>query len=129
MSTANIIVPKERNGREHVRAIDVELLCQELESHRRVVIVDVRTRGEFHGPRGHITGAISIPIHHLLARWRELEGHRHDTLVLVSERGVTSRLAGLELEFAGFEDVRTLEGGMLKWWEHGYPVTVDHARR
>lgn len=129
MSTANIVLPKARNGGDQVPTIDVDLLCQELESHRRVVIVDVRSRNEYRGARGHIAGAISIPLHQLLSRWKELAPHRYDLVVIVSERGVTSRLAALELEFAGFDDVRTLEGGMTQWWERRYPVVVEHGGR
>lgn len=112
----------ERNGGEHVRTIDAELLRQELESGRRLLIVDVRSTVAFHGPGGRIPGALSIPMHQLLARRCELASHRNDVVVIVSKRGVSSRFAGLELEFAGFTEVRSLEGGMSRWAELGYPI-------
>jgi rhodanese-related sulfurtransferase len=112
----------EGTGRDHVRSIDAELLRQELESHWRVTVLDVRPKAEFRDPRGHIARAISIPMSDLLGRWRELESHQSDLVVVVSGHGHTSHIAALELEFAGFTEVQTLEGGMAHWWDLGYPV-------
>lgn len=119
----------ERNGRDHVRSIEAELVRQSMASGRRLFVVDVRSREEFDGPNGRIPGAVSVPLEHLLGRRAELDRFKYDLLVLVSRDGNSSRLAGLELEFADFADVRTLEGGMSRWWELGYPVELHGSSR
>ena len=107
----------ERNGHDHVRAIEPELLYQYLRSKRPALVLDVRNGAEFH--HRHIHGAISIPLSELLGRLNELSDHKHALLVVVSKSGVTARLAGLELEFAGFTEVRCLEGGLAGWVKRG----------
>jgi sulfur dioxygenase len=115
-------VQQERNGSEHVRTIDPELLLQRLRTGQRLTILDVRNSEEFRGPLGRIAGACSIPIHQLAARCEEFACHRTELVVVVSTRGHRSRLAGLELELAGFNEVRSLEGGVQRWIELGLPV-------
>lgn len=110
----------ERNGRDHVRGIEAELVCQLMASGRRLAIVDVRTTDERR--RGFIRDSISVPMHRLLSERSRLDPFKYDLVVVVSEDGVSSRLAGLELEFAGFSEVRTLEGGIARWTALGYPL-------
>lgn len=122
MSEASFFHRVGRNGHEHVRTIEPELLQQELLSNRRITILDVRSSEDFHGPGGRIRGAHSIPLHQLLARRDEVASAKREPVVVVSRRGISARLAGLELEFAGFTEVQSLDGGMTRWIELGLPV-------
>jgi rhodanese-related sulfurtransferase len=114
---------QELNGQERVRTVDPELLLQEIRSGRKVTILDVRRSAAFRGPSGRIPGAISLPLYQLSARWEEFTCHKGDPIVVASARGIKSRLAALELELAGFTEVRSLEGGLHRWRELGFPVT------
>jgi rhodanese-related sulfurtransferase len=107
---------------QRVRAIDPELLVQELRSGRRILIVDVRSTDEFRSAAGRIHGACSMPLHHLRARAAELGSHRSEAIVVVSGRGNAARRAAVELELLGFTEVRALDGGMQRWTELGLPV-------
>jgi rhodanese-related sulfurtransferase len=105
-----------------VRTISAERLLHEIESDRRVTVVDVRRCDEYRAAEGHIQGARSIPMHQLVARRRELDEHRQDRVVVVSHLGFRARVAAFALVLAGFEDAVYLEGGFRRWLELGYPV-------
>ena len=116
-----------RNGIDQVRTADAELLEQELRSRRPIRVVDVRKHAEFDGPTGHIAGAICVPLHRLDGG--ETIGCAHsDPIVVVSDRGVSARLAAFELELLGFTEVRSLEGGMARWLELGFPIERSQSR-
>lgn len=83
------------------------------------VVVDVRTGFEYR--RGHIRGAVSIPLHTLPFRLGALAGVRDRELVLICLSGHRSRLAGLVLHAAGFPHVTNLDGGMAAWRGRGLP--------
>ncbi len=100
--------------------IDPDLLAQELRSGRSVVIVDVRSKAEFCA--GHIAGSRLIPIHQLVARTCELDTHRADPIVVVSQDGLRARIAAGALSLAGFGEVSVLDGGIRKWSELGHPL-------
>jgi rhodanese-related sulfurtransferase len=112
----------ERTAHDRVRTIDPELLLQQLRSGRRLTILDIRDRSEFRA--GRIPGARSVPLQHLEPRLEEFMPHYSEPVILVSERGIRSRAAALQLELAGFTEVQSLEGGMCRWRELGLPVDV-----
>jgi rhodanese-related sulfurtransferase len=111
-----------------VRTVDAELLLQELRSGWSITILDVRGAGAFHGPTGRLAGSYSVPMDELVARCRELVRHRSEPVVVVSEHGIASRRAAVELERAGFTEVRSLDGGITEWARHGFPLTHAPAR-
>ena len=75
-------------------------------------LVDVRTTVEH--DRGHIAGAVSIPITDLSRRLHELDPSRPTIAIcLTAHRSIPAvRL----LAEHGFRDVAQLRGGMLAWW-------------
>jgi phage shock protein E len=85
-----------------------------------VVYVDVRTRGEF--AAGHVEGAINIPHTELGQRWRELEEHRDDPIVLYCRTGRRSGIAYDILEERGFTSLEN-GGGLTDMQRQGLPVT------
>ena len=62
--------------------IDTRELEQEL-ARGKVIVLDVRSPEEFHGPGGHLPGAIPIPVDQLRARLGELENYRSRPVVPV----------------------------------------------
>lgn len=76
------------------------------------VLLDVRTMGEFR--RGHIAGALHIPVQELGRRWQELEGFREREIVVYCATGPRSVNAVNILQKRGFNAVN-LRGGMKAW--------------
>jgi sulfur dioxygenase len=85
-----------------------------------VQLLDVRESEEFHGPIGHIPGALSLPLGELAARHGELARDR--PVVAVCRSGTRSARAVALLQQAGFVDVANLAGGMLRWRAEGGDV-------
>ena len=75
------------------------------------MLLDVRSTEEF--ARGHIDGAVSIPIQELSDRLDEL-GDRNETVVIYCQSGGRSMMAKRLLEGKGFTDVHDL-GGIGRW--------------
>jgi rhodanese-related sulfurtransferase len=89
------------------------------------VPVDVRQGIEW--KRGHIQGAVHIPLAHVSGRAEELP--RDKTIITVCQSGHRSALAARKLRRAGYR-VENLRGGMSSWNKAGLPVerpggTVD----
>lgn len=102
--------------------IEPELLLQELQSGRNVVVVDVRNHDEYRN--GHIHGARSIPIHQLVARASEITTDRAIAVVVVSGGGMRAKIAAASLRLAGYAEVATLQGGMRRWQQLRMPVEI-----
>jgi rhodanese-related sulfurtransferase len=90
---------------------------------RTVVIVDVRQDAEW--KKGHIKGALHIPLTRLSGRLQQLP---HDTaIVTVCRSGHRSALAARTLTRHGHQ-VLNLRGGMNAWARAGLPLTTRNAR-
>lgn len=81
-------------------------------------IVDVREHGEW--AAGHIPDAVHIPLGELLSRQRELNPLR--PVITVCRSGNRSLVAAEFLLAQGFQDVKSLAGGMKAWSASGQPV-------
>ena len=77
-----------------------------------VFVVDLREPRQFH--QGHIPEAIPLPADEFADRFaRELD--LDDEVIVVCERGLTSREAAKFLASQGFANVATMEGGMAAY--------------
>jgi rhodanese-related sulfurtransferase len=77
-----------------------------------VFVVDLREPRQFH--QGHIPEAIPLPADEFADRFsRELDPD--DEVIVVCERGLTSREAAKFLASQGFANVATMEGGMAAY--------------
>jgi rhodanese-related sulfurtransferase len=90
-----------------------------------VIVLDVRNYDEYVGELGHIEGSLLIPIFELARRLSEVEPHRGKEIVSVCRSGGRSHTAAGILMQAGFTDVASMGGGMLRWNELGYPITRE----
>ena len=86
------------------------------------VLIDVREPAEF--ATGHLPGAINIPRGVL-----EFQVESHPALVggprpvvLYCRSGGRAALAALSLSMLGFDEVRSLAGGIMGWTEAGLPI-------
>ena len=120
----NVVSGAARAGLNTMRAASVgHLRAAEardyLAAHPEALILDVREVSEFDGELGHIDGARLIPLGELAARMGEIEAWKDKPVVVVCAVGARSRDAGMTLAAAGFQQVMTLEGGMVAWTQGG----------
>ncbi len=106
--------------------VDAETLKQRLDGGEDIVIVDVRTAGEFHGRLGHIPDAVNVPLSDLKrrigARDAELEGCKDHPVFVHCLGEVRSARAARALRDAGFSDVSVVKGGYRGWLRRSYPT-------
>jgi rhodanese-related sulfurtransferase len=81
-------------------------------------LVDVREQSEWDD--GHIPDSIHIPLGQISERAHELT--RELPVVVLCAAGVRSLTGADELLARGFQDVASLNGGILAWAAAGYPV-------
>jgi sulfur dioxygenase len=111
---------------------DIEVLPKELgviTLHERfdrgkppILILDVREEEEFKGHLGHIEGAYHMPIDQMEGRMGEIDAFKHSEIVTVCRSGGRSMTAAALLKSQGFEDVKSLRGGMIAWNSRGYRI-------
>jgi len=83
-----------------------------------VVILDVRNEDEW--ARGHMAGAVLIPLPALHARLAEIPRDR--AIIVHCQRGSRSSAAAATLDAFGFDDVHELTGGISAWEAAGHAV-------
>jgi glyoxylase-like metal-dependent hydrolase (beta-lactamase superfamily II) len=108
-----------------VHTVSIEGLTREIEDGATPVILDVRDPEEFGGELGHIPGARLLPVGELARRLGELAELRSRPIVTVCRSGGRSSTAAAVLSTAGFEHVRSLDGGMVRWNELGLRVETS----
>jgi len=100
--------------------ITQEGLLKKIDSGTALIILDVRTSGEYRA--GHVPLAINIPHNELASRVTELFDAMDLEIVTYCERGPRARYAESILQEAGFSTVRHLEGDMYAWRKNGLPI-------
>ncbi|MDO8671721.1 MAG: FAD-dependent oxidoreductase [Dehalococcoidia bacterium] len=98
-------------SRHEVRTLTSEQLAKLLVDSTDVQLLDVRTPREFN--RGHIEGAVLVPVDELRSRYTELDQAR--LTAIYCKAGARSYLAYKILQANGFEDVYNLSGGYDAW--------------
>jgi len=94
-----------------------------------LLLVDVRSRGEFAGELGHVRGALSVPLPELTTRLRQdsgLVGDGEKTVVAICRSDARAAFAVRTLRRAGFKRVLVMSGGMLGWLADDLPVERGH---
>lgn len=85
-----------------------------------LLVLDVRSPGEWNDRFGHIDGSIQVPIDQLAGRLGELDRWRDRTIITVCTVGQRSDMAARLMAQRGFRDVRNLQGGLQAWRAAGY---------
>jgi rhodanese-related sulfurtransferase len=88
-------------------------LLAQIDAGTAPAIVDVRSGREFR--RGHVPGARHIPFWLMPVRISQVPGSRTSPLVVYCGHGPRAYLAGAVLRWAGFQQVRYLDGHMRQW--------------
>ncbi len=91
-----------------------------------VVIVDVR--GSEEAATGHLPGAKLVPRGHLESRIEGAVPDRSATVILYCASGVRSAYAARTMrDDLGYENVKSMTGGITLWKDRGYEVEVPRA--
>ena len=96
--------------------------CQELAALANadnMLLVDLRSSDDFE--KGHITGAINIPVNTLEDSTYKLE-NSDKSIVLVCEMGSRSGNAGEILNRQGLNDILISKGGSGEWTQSNLPL-------
>jgi rhodanese-related sulfurtransferase len=94
----------ETTPREYVRRRDAG---------EQIVLLDCRTVPE--RDLASIAGAVHMPMHELGARIEELRAHESTPVVVFCHHGARSLQVTAALRQAGFDDVRSMAGGIHLW--------------
>ena len=84
------------------------------------VVVDIRPQVEFN--KGHIYGAINIPMSQLKDKLKDLEKYKNKPIIMVCANGITVSGACNILKKSGMEQVHKLAGGMGSWKGDNLPI-------
>lgn len=102
----------------HFTNVSVEELCNRITSNPNVVLLDVRSPGEFNGLAtetptfGHFKNAINVNINDLEDRVKELEKYKGKEVLVYCSHAHRSAIASYFLSTHGFENVKNMTGGV-----------------
>lgn len=85
-----------------------------------ICLVDVRTKVESDEESARIKGALMIPVNELRERLNEVPTDK--PVMTICRSGKRSVLAFTILRTAGRQQVASVKGGLLRWYEEGLPV-------
>jgi rhodanese-related sulfurtransferase len=113
--------------KEPVNMVGADATRKRLKNGEDILILDVRTPGEFVGELGHIKGAINLPLGQLSARLKELDeqlaAYKTAPVIIVCRTENRSPKAARILKADGFLNVLAMQGGMASWCAKGFPTT------
>ncbi len=105
---------------EQVTYTDVTVeKAKEMIDQQAVVVLDVRTVEEYNS--GHLPDSLLIPLPELESRLDEL--NPADRILVYCRSGVRGAKAAGILNDNGFTHIYNMEGGIIEWQAHGFPVT------
>ena len=84
------------------------------------VVIDVRPKADF--KKGHIHGAINIPLSTVKDRIKDLEKYQNTPIIMVCANGISVAGACNTLKKSGMQQVHKLAGGMSSWVGDNLPV-------
>ena len=104
-------------------------LMQKVRDKKDIVILDVRSRGEYHDTLsnnkhlniGHIKGAINFPLQELSQRpemIKEVEQYKDKEVYVICSHSYRSRTVSNTLTRNGFTNVNNVQGGMSEWFRN-----------
>lgn len=106
--------------------IDAEALQSLIERRRDLVLLDVRSPGEFAGV--HISQSHNVPLDVLHDHVGDVLRRVDGPVAVICAQGVRSEEAGRALSAAGASDVRVLAGGIHAWQAGGGGVVTGKGR-
>ena len=89
------------------------------------LLLDVRSAEEF--GRGHIVDARNIELEQLAGSLDALKKYREKPVIVYCEAGSRAPQAVKLLRTQGFNDVTSLQGGLVAWRQDNLPLTAKKA--
>ena len=105
-----------------VQDISVEEAYKMMTEDSSLIVIDVRTPGEYTGPLGHVKGTQLKPVQQIEQWASELESAKDKKIVLICRSGNRSGYAARFLQERGFSHLYNVMGGMMDWNRKGLPV-------
>lgn len=106
--------------------VDAEAVQRRIAAGEEVVILDVRTAGEFGGSRGHAAGAVNLPLNEMAGRLGAQAGDfdalKGLPIFVMCQTTNRSPSAARLLRKRGFTNVAVVKGGIGAWKRAGLPV-------
>ncbi len=93
--------------------IDPTEVRRQLDAGEGLHLLDCRTEGEWEIAR--IENARLIPLQEISLRMEELEDWRQEPIVVYCHKGARSMVITRLLRHVGFDDVRSMAGGIDRW--------------
>jgi len=100
-------------------------LKKKLDSRQDFILIDLRTEREHDA--GYISGSIWIPRGFLEYKIQEVCTDPETEIIVYCGRGGLSILAVKSLQKLGYNNVFSLEGGMIAWVENEYTIYNQHG--
>jgi rhodanese-related sulfurtransferase/DNA-directed RNA polymerase subunit RPC12/RpoP len=98
------------------KTISPEEICNYLQQHPDVVLLDVRTKEEFEGKKGPVYGklknAINIPIQELPDRLQSISSMKDKEIIVYCSKSIRSPQAAYLLTQNGFTNITNMSGGI-----------------
>ena len=114
---------------EHEKAMKVQAaqLRQDLQSGKRVALIDVRTPVEYE--EMHVSGSRLMPLDRLDSAEVKAAASEAERCVLICRSGKRAEQAFEKLRAAGCENLAILEGGVSAWESAGFELERSSAKR
>lgn len=102
-----------------IKEMTIEEVKSKLESGENFHLVDVREDNEW--DKGRIKGSVHIGRGVIERDIEKLIANKKDLVVLYCGGGFRSALAAHNIQFMGYENVYSMQGGIRAWREKSYP--------
>jgi len=103
-----------------VAAISQQELLQQIKVKAEMLILDVRTPGEYRA--GHIPGAFHIDHREIESRIGEISGYKTKPVIVYCLSGMRAGMVESYLVEQGFTEVRHLQGDWSEWETNKLPT-------
>lgn len=106
--------------------VDVKAVQERISAGEEIVLLDVRTPGEFAGSLGHVPSALNVPLaelgRRLAANAEEMDALKGEPVFVMCRTANRSPSAARLLKKKGFTNISVVKGGMSAWKRSGLPV-------
>ncbi len=114
IAIAIYLYAKQSKAAKDFDSITAEDVQKKINNKEDILLLDVRTTGEFNGPLGHIDGAVLVPVQVLSDSIKKLEKYKDKEVIVYCRSGNRSQNGTRIMLANGFKAVNML-GGMKAW--------------
>jgi rhodanese-related sulfurtransferase len=106
--------------KHEIKTVDVHELKNKMDTQPNLCLIDVRELEEWQTAR--IPGAYHIPKDHIASNIESKVSDKTHPIYLHCRGGVRSLYAAQCLMDIGYEEVYSVDGGIIEWAMFGYPI-------